>query len=59
MRVCQCGGVLTQHNLVPTEHKSREAWTCIECQRYEIINRPLTTQIPKTLKESLMDTTPC
>jgi hypothetical protein len=59
MRICNCGGVLTQHNLVPVENEPREAWTCTECQRYEIIRRTLVKQTSKTIKESLMDTALC
>lgn len=32
MRICQCGGDITQHNLT----KNREAWHCKSCDRYEI-----------------------
>jgi len=33
MRLCKCGGVVTQHELV----REREAWTCRECGRYEAV----------------------
>lgn len=33
MRVCKCGGTIRQHGLT----KNREAWTCNECGRYEIL----------------------
>ena len=33
MRQCKCGGVIRQHELTG----NREAWTCNECGRYEII----------------------
>jgi len=33
MRVCKCGGHIRQHELT----KNREAWTCNECGRYEVI----------------------
>jgi len=33
MRVCKCGGTVRQHPLV----KNREAWTCNECGRYEVM----------------------
>jgi hypothetical protein len=32
MRLCQCGGKITQHPLT----KNREAWNCHSCGRYEI-----------------------
>ena len=51
MRVCQCGGAVTQHELVPTEVASRQAWTCTSCRRYEIVERPLTV-IEEVYKES-------
>ena len=35
MRICECGGVITQHELV----RNREAWTCTSCHRYEVIDR--------------------
>jgi len=35
MRVCKCGGHIRQHELT----KNREAWTCNECGRYEVISR--------------------
>jgi hypothetical protein len=35
MRVCQCGGVIRQHQLTG----EREAWTCNSCGRYEAIER--------------------
>lgn len=34
MRICQCGGDITQHNLT----KNREAWHCKSCERYEIFD---------------------
>lgn len=33
MRICPCGGLLTQHPLT----NNREAWTCRSCGRYEIV----------------------
>jgi len=33
MRICPCGGVLTQHQLT----NNREAWTCRSCGRYEVV----------------------
>lgn len=32
MKICQCGGDITQHNLT----RNREAWHCKNCKRYEI-----------------------
>lgn len=43
MRVCRCGGLLTQHNLTPTKKESREAWICAECGRCEVVKRLLNT----------------
>ena len=34
MRVCRCGGVISQSLLT----KNRVAWRCTECGRYEIFN---------------------
>ena len=34
MRVCPCGGEITQHFLT----KNRQAWTCQDCGRYEIFS---------------------
>jgi len=38
MRICKCGGVVSQHQLT----NNREAWTCKSCGRYEIfeVNKP-------------------
>lgn len=36
MRLCKCGGIVTQHALV----RDREAWTCTACGRYSVIQRP-------------------
>jgi hypothetical protein len=33
MRICPCGGLVTQHPLT----NNREAWTCRSCGRYEIV----------------------
>ena len=33
MRVCKCGGLIRQHQLV----NNREAWTCNACGRYEAL----------------------
>jgi len=33
MRICKCGGVVRQHQLV----NNREAWTCSSCGRYEVV----------------------
>jgi hypothetical protein len=33
-RQCPCGGTIRQHQLT----NNREAWTCNDCKRYEIIN---------------------
>jgi hypothetical protein len=33
MRQCKCGGVVRQHQLA----HNREAWTCNECGRYEVV----------------------
>jgi hypothetical protein len=33
MRVCKCGGVVRQHQLV----NNREALTCSSCGRYEVV----------------------
>lgn len=38
MRVCECGGIVGQHELT----KGREAWSCRACGRYEIFTKPLT-----------------
>jgi hypothetical protein len=35
MRQCKCGGLVKEHQLA----RSREAWTCGECGRYEVIER--------------------
>ena len=35
MRLCKCGGMITQHQL----SNDREAWTCRSCGRYEIIEQ--------------------
>ena len=35
MRICKCGGKITQHELTG----NREAWNCRGCGRYEAINR--------------------
>jgi len=52
MRICKCGGILTQHVLV----RNREAWTCTECGRYEVIDRgldkPLGSAIVGTVNDS-------
>lgn len=39
MHICKCGGTIRQHPLTETEANTREAWTCNECARYEIITR--------------------
>ena len=36
MRQCQCGGVVRQYQLT----NNREAWTCDECGRYEVVEQP-------------------
>ena len=35
MRICKCGGKITQHELTG----NREAWHCRACGRYEAISR--------------------
>lgn len=59
MWVCHCGGYKTQYTLLTAGTFSREVWICNKCHQYETIDSPSITEIPKTLKESLMDTSPC
>ena len=33
MRQCKCGGQIRQHQLT----NNREAWTCNDCGRYEVV----------------------
>lgn len=40
MRICKCGGKITQHELTG----NREAWHCRDCGRYEKVNRNDTIQ---------------
>ncbi len=50
MRVCQCGGIISQYDLT----KGREAWKCKSCGRYEIFTRPLTdAQIIEVLGDEM------
>jgi ubiquitin C-terminal hydrolase len=35
MRVCECGGIVRQHELI----QNREAWTCNCCGRREVVQR--------------------
>lgn len=59
MWIYHCGGYKTQYTLTTTGTFSREVWVCNKCHQYETIDSPSTTETHKTLKESLMDTTPC
>ena len=41
MRICKCGGVVRQHQLV----NNREAWTCLSCGRYEVVEVKLNEEV--------------
>ena len=41
MRICKCGGVVRQHQLV----NNREAWTCSSCGRYEVVEVKLNQEV--------------
>ena len=41
MHICKCCGTIRQHPLTETETNTREALTCNECGRYEVIERQL------------------
>ena len=47
MRVCKCGGSIRQHPLT----RSREAWTCNSCGRYEVIDRGTPSAIYATQED--------
>jgi hypothetical protein len=41
MRICKCGGVVRQHQLI----NNREAWTCSGCGRYEVVEVKLEVKV--------------